>query len=119
MHLVELLLGRLFLAGELELRMQLHPRDRQLAVLILLHVTDGFIGVFVEQELLFAGDGEKREHVAARERSDKRFLRIDILRVAEIGRGGRRRPFRGRRRISRCDRGCKFGTGSRAWRASR
>lgn len=90
MHLIEFLFGWLFLAGKLELRMQLHPRDRQFAVLVLLHVADRFIDIFVEQELLFAGDGEEREHVAARERSDKRFFRIDELRVAEIRRGGGR-----------------------------
>src|ERR1700681_501863 len=82
-HLVEFLFSRLFLAGKLQLGMQFHPRDRHLAVLVFLHVTDGIIGVFVEHKLLFAGDGEERKHVAAPARSDKRFLRIDIFRIPE------------------------------------
>ncbi len=66
-HLIELLLRRLFLTGKLEFWVQLHPGDRHLAVLILFHVADRFIHVFVENELLFAGDSEESEHMAARE----------------------------------------------------
>ena len=92
-HLVELLLGRLFVAGKLKFWMQLNPRDCQFAVLIFLHVTDSIVDIFVEQELLFAGDGEEREHVAAGKRSDKRFLGVDQLRISQIRRGGRRLHF--------------------------
>jgi hypothetical protein len=87
------LLSRLFLAGKLELRVQFHARDRQLPVLVFLHVADGLIGVFVEHELLFAGNRQEREHVAARERSDKRFLGIDIFWIPDISRRGGRLHF--------------------------
>src|SRR5262249_23596899 len=45
----------------------------------------------IEHELLLARDRQKREHVTARERSDERFLGIDIRRITEISRGRRRR----------------------------
>ena len=49
--------------------------------------------VFVEHELLFARDRKKSQHVTTRERGDKRFLRIDKLRVSEIRRRSRRLHF--------------------------
>ena len=88
-HLLDVLLGRLLVAGEFELRMQLDAGDRQLALGIFLHVADGFVDVFVEHEFLLTGGGEESEHVATGERRDERFLRIDSLRVAEISGRGR------------------------------
>src|ERR1039458_2080405 len=56
-------------------------------------MTDGVIKVFVQNEFLLTSDREKREHVTTGERSDERFLRIDIFRVAKIGGRGRGRHF--------------------------
>ena len=66
-------------------------RDRELAVGILLQMTNRLVFVGIDHELLLARNREEREHVTARERSDKRLLWIDVGRIAEIGRGGRRR----------------------------
>src|SRR5205085_5012629 len=59
--------------------------------LVFLHVTDGFVRVFVQNEFLFAGHGQEREHVATGERRDKRFFRIGVRGIPEIRRRGRRR----------------------------
>src|SRR5437763_16105604 len=65
-------------------------RNRQSAFRIFFHMTDGFIDILVEHELLFGRDGKKREHLAARERRHKCFLWIDKLWITKIsGRGGR------------------------------
>src|SRR5882724_4451012 len=45
--------NRLFLAGKRDLGMQFHAGDLHLDILVLLHVTDRFVGVFVHDELLF------------------------------------------------------------------
>src|SRR6516165_2901138 len=47
--------------------------------------------VRVEDKLLLACNRQKREHVAARERSDESLLGIDISGIAEISRGRGRR----------------------------
>ena len=91
MHLVELLLGRLFVARKRDLRMELGPGDRHLPVFVLLHVADRFIRVFVDDELLFAGHRQEREHMATGERRHERFFRVGVRRVPQI-----RRRRRGR-----------------------
>lgn len=88
MHLFEFLLGRLFVTGELQFGMQFHPRDRQSAVFIFLHVTDSVIGVVIQQKFLLTSYGEESEHVTGGERSDKRFLWINIFWITEIDGGG-------------------------------
>src|SRR5262245_16360332 len=50
-------------------------------------MADRMILVRVEDELLLARDRQKREHVAARERSDESILGIYIGGIAEISRG--------------------------------
>src|SRR5262249_61342163 len=50
-------------------------------------MSDRMILVRVEDEFLLARDRQKREHVAARERSDESFLGIDIGGITEISRG--------------------------------
>jgi hypothetical protein len=92
-HLFEFLLGRLFLTGKLELRMQLDPGNRELALLVLLHMADGVVGVFIEHELFFAGHGEKSQHVAAGERRDEGLFRIGVRRIAQVSRRSRSRHF--------------------------
>jgi hypothetical protein len=57
------------------------------------HVTYCFIDVFIEQKLLFAGDGEEGQHVTTGERCDERFLRINVFRVSEVSWGSRGRHF--------------------------
>lgn len=93
MHFVELLLGRLFFSGKLDLRVEIDACDCQLATFIFLQVTDCVIDIFVEKKLFLTSDREKGEHVATGERSDKCLLGIDILRVPEIGRSCGRRYF--------------------------
>ena len=88
-HLVELFLGRLLVTGKFRLLAEDNARDREFALRILLHVADRFIDIFIQHEFLLTSDREEGEHVTAGERSDKRFLRVDMLRVAEIGRRGR------------------------------
>ena len=51
-HLIEILVRRLIVAGEFQLRMQLHFRDRHFPIGIFLHVANGIVGVFIEHELL-------------------------------------------------------------------
>src|ERR1700745_1578245 len=59
-------------------------RNGKSAFRIFLHVADRIVNVLIEDELLFRGYGKKSEHVAARKRCHKRFLRIDKLWVSEI-----------------------------------
>src|SRR5436190_9675424 len=91
MHLVQLLRGRLLLARPSNLRVQLHPRNRQSASRIFFHVADRFVGVVIEHKLLFTCDCEKGEHVTTGERGDERFLGIDVGRIAKISRSCRSR----------------------------
>jgi hypothetical protein len=61
----------------------------ELAVNILFKAPDGVVFVVVNNEPLVRRYREKRQHVAARERGDKRGLGIDALWIAQIrGRGG-------------------------------
>src|SRR5205823_6127321 len=89
MHLVQLLRTRLLLARPGNLRVQLHPRNRQSAFRIFFHVADCFVGVIIEDKLLFTCDREKGEHVTTGERSDESFFGIDVGRIAKIGRRSR------------------------------
>src|SRR5262249_56482884 len=88
-HFIKLLRIWYAIAAPLNRRMQLNSGDRQLAFGILLHMSDHMILVRVEGELLPARDRQKREHVAARERSDEGLLGIDIGGITEVkpGRG--------------------------------
>ena len=54
MHFVELFRVRSFFAAPLQFRMQLDFRDGQPPLGIFFHVADGFIDVFIEDELLLA-----------------------------------------------------------------
>src|SRR6266487_2287371 len=91
MHLIQLLRVWLFIARPGNLRVQLHPRNRQSAFRIFFHVADRFVGVVIEHKLLFTCDREKSEHVTTGERGDERFLGIDVGRIAKISRRGRSR----------------------------
>src|SRR5437762_3650428 len=91
MHLVQLLRGRLLLARPSNLRVQLHPRNRQSAFRIFLHMADRFVGVIIEHKLLFTCDREKSEHVTTGERGDECFFGIDVGRIAKISWRGRSR----------------------------
>ena len=87
-HLLDFLRRGLFLAGEFQPLSKRDACNGESSFRILLHNADCFIAIFVEHEPLFARDGEKRQHVATRQRSHKRFLRIDQVLIAEIsGRG--------------------------------
>ena len=93
MHFIELIRAGRFVAGPFQFRMELHFGDCHPAFGVFFHVTDCFINVFVEDELLLRCNREKREHVASGERRDECFLRIDILWIAEIDRRGSGRHF--------------------------
>src|SRR5437588_12089271 len=90
MHLVQLLRARLLFARPANLRMQFDPSDGEPAFRVLLHVTDCFVSVIIQDKLLFTRDREKGEHVTTGERSDESLLGIDVGRIAQIGRRGGR-----------------------------
>jgi hypothetical protein len=93
MQLVELVGRWLFVAGEFDLRLERHAGDRHLAFRVLIHVADRVINVFVQNEFLLTGDRQEGKHVTTGERSDERFLGINIFRVAQISGRGRGRHF--------------------------
>jgi hypothetical protein len=45
----------------------------------------GFVDVLVEEKSLLTSRGQKGKHMAAGERGYERFLRIDILRITQVG----------------------------------
>ena len=74
----------LFLAGEFEALSKCDVCNGESSFGIFFHVADGIVNVFVEHELFFARDGEKRQHVTTRKRCHKGLLGIDQVRVAQI-----------------------------------
>src|ERR1043165_3661486 len=77
MQLIDLLGRRTLLAEKSNLRRKRHLGNPEFSVLILGHLTDCIVGIVVHNKPLLGGDVEKRQHVAARERRDQCFLRID------------------------------------------
>src|SRR5207253_8866941 len=65
-------------------------RDRSFAFRILLRMSCAASDIFVEHELLFGRHSKEGEHVTARERRDRGFLRIVEFRISEISGRGRR-----------------------------
>jgi hypothetical protein len=88
-HLLKLFRARFSIAAPGEFRPQLDPRDGKPPFVVLLHEPDRRVLVGIEHKLLLAGDRQKREHVTARDGSDKRLFRIDVRRIAQKGRGSR------------------------------
>jgi len=82
MHLFELFRIWLSISAPRDLRVKFHSSNRHLAVGVLLHITNCLVSVRIEHKLLLTGNRQKREHVAAREGSDERFLGIDIGGIA-------------------------------------
>jgi hypothetical protein len=75
--------------------MQLNPRQHRLSTFTLLEKSNSFVHIALEGKILKGGQGEKGEHVAAREGSDKGLFRIRNFGRAEIfcsGGGSERNP---------------------------
>ena len=68
--------------------MQFDACDGELAVRVPFNAPDGVVFVAVDNEPPVRRQREKRQHVAARQRCDKRGLGIDALRIAQIRRRG-------------------------------
>src|SRR4030081_2794776 len=68
--------------------MQIDTGDGELAVGVFFNVPYCVVFIAVDDKTLVRGQREKRQHVAARQRRDKRRFGIDSLRIAQIG-GGR------------------------------
>ena len=88
-HFIEYFRTRRSIPAPRDLRAQFNPSDRHLPVGVLLHVADRLVLVLIEHKLLLTRNRQERKHVAARKRSDKRLLGINISGIAEIS--GRRR----------------------------
>src|SRR5437762_10376117 len=88
-HLLDLLCGWLFIAGEFESLPQRYAGNSQSALGVFLHETDRFIIVFIKHELLFARDSQKRKHVTTGERGHKCLLRIHKAWITQVGGSGR------------------------------
>src|SRR5690606_282156 len=99
-HLVERgVVGRL--AGECDRGPKLDARDGELAVGVLLQRAARIVGVAVDHQAALGGDGQERQHVAARERGDQRLFGVYAVGIAEVvGRG------RGRDRDAAVERPC-------------
>src|ERR1700738_3786875 len=71
--------------------MQIDTGDGELAVGVFFNVPYCVVFIAVDDKTLVRGKREKRQHVSARQRRDKRRFGIDSLRIAQIGgRGGSR-----------------------------
>jgi hypothetical protein len=91
MQPIEVRLRRLLGTTVGNIWMQFDMGDGELAVGIFFKVPDCVVFIAVDDKTLVRGQREKRQHVAARQRRDKRRFGIDPLRIAQIGgRGGSR-----------------------------
>src|SRR6202022_5133349 len=68
--------------------MQIDTGDGELAVGVFFNVPYCVVFIDVDEKTLVRGQREKRQHVAARQRRDKRRFGIDSLWIAQIGGGG-------------------------------
>ena len=77
MHVLDVFVGRAFIAGKNHMRLQRDNSHRELAIAIFRERADSIVNIVIDNETTFRRYVEEPQHMTAREGCDKRFFRIN------------------------------------------